>query len=363
MKPACFLLLIMTMITSLIGCETEEKGTQIEWRNLPAIPDSIGFAGSFAAVIQDKLLLAGGANFPDGGFPWTGSVKRWTDKVFILNDPNGEWKAAGQLPVSLGYGASVTWNNETILIGGSNEAGHSSAVIRISMKDSALVYDSLPDLPYPLANTAAVLHNGKIFVTGGLKTPDAKEAVAEGWTLDMNNIADGWKALPEMPEARMLHVMGVDSSGIYVFSGTKLVEGKREYLKDAYHFDEKKGWQKLADLPSSVTAAPGPAVYENGSFYIFGGDDGKLASKSAELKDQHPGFSTTILCYSVKENKWSEAEKIKTIKEADAIANPNGSIWAPVTTAAVLWKGMVVIPGGEVRPATRTNRVIAAQIR
>ncbi len=38
---------------------------RLQWRALPSLPDREGFAGMFAGVTGDALLLAGGANFPD----------------------------------------------------------------------------------------------------------------------------------------------------------------------------------------------------------------------------------------------------------------------------------------------------------
>ena len=81
------------------------------------------------------------------------------------------------------------------------------------------------------------------------------------------------------------------------------------------------------------------------------------------MKENHPGFSDHVLVYHLEKNKWIDELRIKTDKKPDAANNPNGSIWAPVTTTSVTWHGMVVFPGGEVRPAVRTPRVLTATIR
>lgn len=75
-----------------------------EWSPLPPLPDAHGVAGAFAGVAGGALLVAGGANFPDGP-PWQGGTKAWTDRIWVLDRPDGAWREAGRLTgprVSLG---------------------------------------------------------------------------------------------------------------------------------------------------------------------------------------------------------------------------------------------------------------------
>jgi N-acetylneuraminate epimerase len=111
-----------------------------------------------------------------------------------------------------------------------------------------------------------------------------------------------------------------------------------------------------------VAAAPSPA-FANGNnvLQVFGGDDGVAAPKAAELREKHPGFSNQILSYNVQLNQWAKSGEILTLKKPDAATHPNNSIWAPVTTTLTVWQGKVILPGGEVRPATRTPNVLMAQ--
>ena len=62
----------------------------LAWRDLPPIPDAVGFAGSFAGTTSGALVVAGGANFPDRK-PWEGGTKVWSDRVFVLERPGGQW--------------------------------------------------------------------------------------------------------------------------------------------------------------------------------------------------------------------------------------------------------------------------------
>ncbi|HEY1022736.1 MAG TPA: galactose oxidase, partial [Flavisolibacter sp.] len=172
-----------------------------------------------------------------------------------------------------------------------------------------------------------------------------------------------WKELPAWPgPSRMLAVAGAINNKFFLFSGTEVREGKRTYLSDAYSFSEREGWSRLADLPFAVVAAPSPAfTSQKKELIIFGGDTGEEAASAAVLRERHPGFSNKILRYRITENNWSFAGKVYTQKKADSITVPNNSTWAPVTTPLVVWKDRMVLPGGEVRPGTRTPRVLTAK--
>jgi N-acetylneuraminate epimerase len=368
MKKILSYLLLFNTSFLMKGLAQDSKLHPFTWEALSPLPDSFGFAGAFAGISNEALIVAGGANFPDGGAPWTGSKKVWSDKVFVLDKLNGKWKLAGNLPQPLGYGVSVSWNNSLICIGGSNANGHFSSVFSITYDGKGISFKNLPDLPQPLANSCGALIGNAIYIAGGLLNPESTSAAKIFWSLDLSGLGQKseWKQLETWPGSpRMLAVAGTQGGSFFLFSGTDLhpKEGgqtEREYLKDAYQFIPQKGWKKLTDLPHPVVAAPGPAYSHDHSLMIFGGDDGKLAPMAAVLKERHPGFSDEILSYNTKTHCWSYSGKIKTNKREDATTNPNGSIWAPVTTTMVVWDKNLVFPSGEVKPAIRTPNVLTA---
>lgn len=356
-----FVLLMLTTITGKTSAQTIDPLT-LNWKELPSIPDPIGFAGSFAGTSGGALIVAGGANFPDGGAPWTGSVKKWYDKVFVLENPAGQWKEVGKLPRPLGYGVSVSWRDALVCFGGSNEEGHYADAFIIRYINGQLITEELPSMPAPIANSCGIVIGDLVYIAGGIKTPDSKSTEKNFWSLDLSNKEAQWKELPSWPgPSRMFSVAGSQDGDFYLFSGAELRDGKREYLRDAYKYKLSGVWEKIADLPHSVVAAPSTA-YSDGrdQLLVFGGDDGTLAASGSQLKDKHPGFSTSILAFHPATNNWVEFGKIPTHIKENAREKPNESVWAPVTTSLVIWNGSVVIPGGEVMPATRTPRVLQA---
>ena len=357
-------------ITANIACN-QTKENMLAWDLLPAVPDSTGFAGSFAGVSNGSLLVAGGTNFPENTRPLSGGTKTWYDKIFVLQDANGAWKEAGKLPRPMGYGVSLTWKDGVLILGGADKDKHYAECYVLQYANDSIVTEQLPNMPAPNANASGVIINDVVYIAGGLASPTATGTLDVFWSLDLSRPAAerAWKTLDTWPgESRMLAVAGAFNDEFYLVSGVHLTvlmgdsTARRKYLQDAYAYAQGKGWRKISDLPYSTAAAPGPAFSSNEhGLLVFGGDDGSRADSNTILKDKHPGFRTEVLAYN--HDKWSAVGEVATRKMPDPENNPNGSTWAPVTTTLVMWKGAIVIPGGEVRPGVRTNRVLRAVVK
>lgn len=369
--PLIYILtLFLILVKMSLFAQKESSQHYFRWSELPTLPDTYGFAGAFAGVSHQNLLFAGGANFPDGGTPWAGSEKVWHRSVFVLEDINTQWKKVGELSEALAYGISVSYKDALICVGGSNKHGHSDKVFSITYKNGSIKQELLPSLPKPLANACGTVVGDILYVYGGSTDIDAVKASESFYAMNLAIAPNGrkWQTLAPLPgPERMLAIAGSQGNAFFVFSGVSLkkgVDGKptRSYLKDAYRYMPSKGWERLADLPTPVAAAPSPAYAgRQGHLFIFGGDNGALASQTQALSNKHPGFSDAILGYNIHANKWAVLDKVLTKKEKDVAENPNKSIWAPVTTTTVVWKDNLVFPSGEVRPAVRTPRVILAR--
>ena len=316
------------------------------WRKLAPIPDAHGFAGAFAGVSNGALIVAGGANFPDK-MPWEGGTKVWYDSVFVLERPDAQWRRAGSLPRPLGYGVSLTTSEGVWCIGGSDATGHHREVFVLSMENGRVKSESFPGLPRPCANACGAIMGGKIFIAGGIEKPDATAALNTVWCLDPKSPAEGWKELAAIPgKGRMLSVMGV-MGGLHLFSGAALSPGPdgkpvREWLKEAWRYDERANtWRRVSDPPRVAVAAPGPCPSVEERLWIIGGDDGaQVNAKPGE----HRGFPRSILGYDRKMNRW---------------AGKGAVPFSLVTTTAVSWGDLIVIPGGEARPGVRSTEVWA----
>lgn len=318
------------------------------WKPLPPLPYPPGVAGAFAGVSGGALLVAGGANFP-GRMPWEGGRKVWHERVWILEEPGGAWRDAGKLPHPLGYGVCVTWRDTVVCAGGSDADRHHAGAFRLSWKHGALATEPLPALPIALSGASGALAGDLLYVAGGSESPGEQAATNRAFALDLAAKVPAWRELPPLPgRPRILAAGAAYDGAFYVLGGASLeadAEGKigRAYLRDAWSYRPETGWARLADLPKPSVAAPSPAPVVDGRILLIAGDDGSRAG--FQPLDRHPGFARAILAYDPAADRWSEAGKTP----------------APRATAPTAeWRGMIVIPSGEVRPGVRSPDVWTA---
>jgi N-acetylneuraminic acid mutarotase len=303
-----------------------------------------------AGVSNNTLLVIGGSYFEAP--VWEGGTKIWLDTVYALEPGAREWRLAGRLAHPLAYGVGVTVNDGVIVIGGSDGKRHYSDVLKLRYAGGKLEQNTLPALPQAVAYFGATRLGNAIYVAGGQSAPSSTEALKNLWALNLNEREPRWKGLEPLPgAARILPIVAEQTGALYVISGAELFAGTdgqaaRRYLNDGWKYQPGKGWSHIADVPRAVVAAP--ALGDGRSrILVFSGDDGANAHRVRELKDNHPGFSRDVLAYDTSADAWT------------ALAQMPISL---VTTAAVRWQNVIVIPGGEDRPAHRSGNVLALRL-
>lgn len=317
-----------------------------DWKAFPALPEPM--SGHFAGILDESLVVLGGSNFPVSLFE--GGKKQWLSAMYQLAADTAEWRLAGQLEHPLAYGVSISTPDGLICIGGSDGLRHYADVFRLVRNNGKLEKQILPSLPQPLAYVSGALLDHKIYVAGGLTTPNATVATKAFYALDLHELDRGWQALPPWPGSpRMLAAVAAQSGCIYLMGGCDLVPGKtsqagRDYLTDAWCFAPEQGWRAIEKLPHAVVAGSAVAFGPN-HILIFGGDDGANTDRIGELKDQHPGFRREILGYHSITDSWAVMDTLLT---------------GLVTTSAVRWGDTFIIPGGEDRPGHRSAQVLCA---
>jgi N-acetylneuraminic acid mutarotase len=200
---------LLFVYPNVATASTAQSSDLLQWSELPALPDPMGFAGPFVGVSNDALIVAGGANFPDGP-PWDGFNKVWHDDVFVLAEPNGMWQTGYKLPRPIGYGISVTWNGYIACLGGGDSEQHYSEAFLLRWTGETIETIPLPSMPRPCAFGAGVLIGDTVFVAGGQESPSSESATKCFWALDLSAPADRrqWTELPSWPGVeRILPVM------------------------------------------------------------------------------------------------------------------------------------------------------------
>lgn len=348
MKVPCYFFHLSLAVIMTVSLRAEESAV-LRWTQLPDIPDAEGFAGSFAGETQGHLIVAGGANFPEGR-PWEGGKKVWYDSIWSLESPDSRWVRAGTLPSPLGYGVSITTDNGILCIGGSDAAGHRAEVWLLQWQDGSLKCLPYPPLPEPCANACGVRIGDLVYVCGGISTPLATAASPGFWKLDLRHLDLGWQSLPPCPgPARMLAAAGASGETFFLIGGAGLKSApdgspERVWLRDAYAYHPSTGWSPLHNTPAISVAAPSPMpTLADGSILLLGGDDG---SQLKTAPGDHAGFTRTIYRYEPKSDVWTSAGSL-----------PLGLVTTPLAS----WQGDFVIPGGEQKPGVRSTEVWSAQ--
>ncbi len=322
---------------------TDAMQSPATWRRLPVFPQGQGVAGIVAGTHGDMLMAGGGTNFPEAP-PWAGGKRVTYDELFVLAPGADAWRPAGRLPEPRGYAAVASSAAGVVVAGGENPEGLREDAFLLRWNGTAADFTPLPRLPQPVTQAAAAVWAGRIYLAGGAGGSTPRESLRRFFVYDPAHGAAGWTELPPWPgPSRTLAVMAAVEGWIYLASGLHLgmdAAGKTtpEYLRDAYRYRIESGeWERLPDLPWSVTAAP--AVAAARGFFVLGGVDGAQVGKlprEAPLPDDILFFDVAKLDWELWPEAWPEPV---------------------VTSPALRWQDGWVIPSGEPRGGVRTPHV------
>jgi N-acetylneuraminate epimerase len=352
-----------------LHAQSPKAAASLKWTELNPLPDPVGFAGPFVGVAGDALIVAGGANFPEKA-PWEGGTKVWHDSVFVLTDPDGDWKTGFRLPRPAAYGITVSLSDGMVCIGGGDSKRHFDDVTRLAWNGEEVTHQSFPPLPCPLAFMTGVLHQDTVYVFGGIEKPESTLASHALFALKLGSPSAKpleWETLPPCPgPGRILGQAASLDDHILIAGGAKLVadsngQATREFLTDAWLFDpSSQSWKAAADLPRSILAAPNPGMRINGGAAFLSGDDGRFFGQSLEFK--HPGFPADLFLFEQEANRWTRTTPFPKSVPSDTGPRHNAGRWPPVTTGGVDWRGRFVIASGEIRPGLRSPRVFSVTV-
>lgn len=355
---SCLWLALVTTLFLTVTSSALGNDGLLAWEELPPVPDELGFAGPFAGIHNDALIVAGGANFPR---PVWDNDKIWHDGVFILTKNGGEfaWKTGGKLSRPIAYGAAVSTEDGVVCMGGNDadEAFDDVFLLSWDSKSETLTTTEYPSLPRPCAFSAATIIDEVIYLAGGQSGQSLETAMTNFWSLDISkkSIKEEfvWKELPAWPgPSRALNLTVSQHNGyndcVYVISGRRQEGDAADpasfgFLKDVWEYTPAtSSWRQRADAPRCLMAGTGVGFGQS-HIFVLGGATEKLFFRGNELKDDHPGFIKQSLAYHTITDTWTEAG-----------ATPANH----VTTIALKWDGDIIVPTGEVRPRVRSPNVL-----
>lgn len=399
----CFLCVFLFSFGLVQASSPQHPSLQWSKDSIPPLPNSFGFAGGYAALLQEGsqryLLFCGGANFPyTNPFDEDANAQNKQPKIFstqsfllplakkgLTPKEGATWQATTSLPLPLAYGASISLESgKALFIGGENDNGPSDAVFLISLKNGQLTFDHLPPLFQPLTGISAASIDSKVYLFSGDNT---KGSQAQFLCLDIANTNPQswrWSALPwpKQPSgaparARGFYSVGTMGKNLYIFGGRSSTDASdtsipdedrntlhgQDFFRDCYVFHtQKKTWEPIASLPLALSAAPQCAIPAGESHLIMLGgvsvpflkelfeNRQKLGLNDNAQGFSHPGFPKNTYAYHTITDTWSSQSPFP-------LESPTA-----VTAPVIVTKGHFAILSGEWSPKLRTPTVLKGTI-
>jgi len=323
------------------------KTDNIDWDLSLKLPSedgsspNIGLAGVFSGYIGDKLVIAGGSNFPNGTSA-QGGIKCYYSDLYVYDR---DWKVYKNfLPEAIAYGVTVQLPEGLLLIGGNNLDSCSDKVWFLSFKNGKPELESWPSFPHPISNATGCKISEKVYVAGGIESLERSTAISDFWVLDLTSKEKLWKKLPSWPGSpRAYSVSCAQSDGtdncFYLFSGRYFSDnGPWKVLQDAFCYNPRLGiWTKVQGKFNVMAGTALP--FGTNHILLLGGRD-------RNNSDEH--------------KIWLYHTVTKTMVSRNL---PSGFV-LPVTTNAIKdAQGNIVITSGEVSPGVRTPMILNGYVK
>ncbi|MBX2874299.1 MAG: sodium/solute symporter [Saprospiraceae bacterium] len=356
----------------------------LDWSHWPTLPpapgetQSHGLAGAFMGIHENVLIVAGGANFPDGP-AWEGGGKVFHDAIYLFDIQEDKWikNKLFHLDLATAYGLSLSSSKGVICLGGQrdNEVLDHVFLLNWDQELDELIQEPLPSLPIPLANLSGDILQEVIYIAGS--DPDTGEKVFA--RLNLNDLNAGWQALPVWPGSARTHAVGVfqnngETDCFYLFKGRFKAANKNttSFLSDSWSYNPVRNeWSEIPMSESSdfpLAAGAGISLGAN-HILLLGGDSGlvfnqieqlnaRLDSNSDQpsilvqrdsLMKHHPGFSADIWSFHTITQSWTKLGDI-----------PNAP---PVTTQVLKLENKLVLASGEIAPCIRTPDIQILELK
>lgn len=345
------------------------------------VVEQVGMAGPCASILDEKLIIIGGSNFPDE-YPWNNGKKKIINEIHIgnLNVNNTiDWidKNNYTFPVAIYNGISVSTNTSMFVLGGVTSRGINKIVYLLRFDDkNVLQIDSVSMLPNHLIPTAGGLIGKSFLIVGYCETGNLT------YKFDIEKyVWEECKTLPGEIRSESIVSAIAGSAGnekLYLFGGRHINGSKLSIYDDYWSFSPQQNeWEYLGKMKTNGTesvilmASPIIKLSEK-KIVFFGGDDGKSYKRRFELeqnikvasikeKEQlklklreefvsHHGFSPTIIEFDSQKKTWKKVGKVS-------------NYLLPVCTSALWWKDKIIIPAGEIKPGIRSNLILEMKMK
>ena len=331
-----------------------------EITELPRIPDEAydkGVSAPFCGMLGDRLVVAGGANFPDKPL-LEGGAKRVYDDIWACD--GAAWERIGNLPDSTAYGATFQLSDGLVFAGGSVKGTPSEKVFTLS--GSGL--ERLPDLPCGIQEAGAAYYGGLLILAGGMPDQVGHDENNGAGIYACREGEYEWARIGSLPEPMVQPVAYLSGDRLFIWGGFNPSTLKLP----------KEGW--VYRIQNDAAEIIGTVAYPDGGTFVgsagipvkfsgedclavIGGVDRAIFSKALHNtpEDRIPYLSKEPAEYRFRSTVW--------------IFNPSDESWSPLKESpefalagpgAAYSQGTLYIAGGELKPGVRSPKIISLQL-
>ncbi|MDG1899427.1 MAG: sodium/solute symporter [Phycisphaerales bacterium] len=324
------------LATCLLAAALPGSAPVVEIDDLGAWPQTAELHAPIAGRSGSHLIVA-------GGMRTDGADTTWSDTARVFDLEGGTWQTPSNgLPRPIARAVSLTHPKHGIVVaGGSDGIRHHDEVFLLRHVDGRLEYESLPDLPDGCAEAAGVLLGDMVCIAGGRNAPESNTASDRLWTLDLGASPHAWIERTPLPDGGRHHaVAATDGTRLLLIGGSGLDAGRSMSRSDVWAWTpETDDWERLADLPQPISAAPSPA--------FPAGHDGLVVLTGSD----------ELLVYSPITDTWRHG----TVGSDTASDDPMRSDvpgWPAAGTPTVPFAGGTIVPAGIHGPDGDAGRLI-----
>ncbi|MFI5351072.1 MAG: Kelch repeat-containing protein, partial [Elusimicrobiota bacterium] len=202
----------MAISDAVYYAKVDTDGGLGAWQSAGRLPQPVFFPS--AAVWNGRLYVTGGCN----GSALTNAVY---SAVVNPDGSLGSWTAQKPLPVAV-YTHTEVSSGTLYVLGGTVNGGadiqNAVYFAKINADGTLADWAAGSPLPQPVANHAAVLANGRVFVLGGW-TGSAPTDAVESASVAADGSLGLWSSETSLPRQLYLHAAATDGSYVYISGG------------------------------------------------------------------------------------------------------------------------------------------------
>jgi len=337
---------ILTSVFLVVSCAVLATPVEVDWAEPGRMPAKVA-RPTFGYLPDGSFLVAGGSDFVDG-------TKVYRDDIF-LRGTDGRWKKVGKFPTPLAEAACCATPDGVFSAGGTDGKtvfDHAAIITADGQRRR------LPNLPEPIKMGAAACDGKTVYVVGPTKV----------YALLLADDKAGWRSFAEFPRPAREQVVAAIQNGdqkeklLLVYGGYD-VESKEPLCYGNAVVLSTGQVKEVENLPCGVSTI-GAAFLPSGNQHVlliggFGLDGwfARACNGSTEADPVKLGWSRKIYAYNAVTDVWCE------YGELAAGDVPRCGAAAGIRPGRTPEEYELLIAGGEIAPATRTDVVATAGFR